>query len=269
MTDSPAAAPSESPAKPFWQRWWFVAIGALAILVTVVAALGTPDEPSAAPVIAADATTTDAPQTSTTHTVETAPTDAQECGTSEWPPFMMYLRDRRLGGNGLGFILWCNEDQWTFHAAVPFTEERETRHAGMADQVFPWFGPGLTTQQAWDRLTGSIPHRTVEATHYEAVLGLVGETPDGKYRMEFTSEGIPVRIVVPGDDGFRMWGHFDWADRPMRSDEDLFHWPICDAGNNQGQPCWSPEGEIRNVEDPCQDSFGELAQSPYGMGCSI
>ena len=91
--------------------------------------------------------------------------------------------------------------------------------------------------------------------------------------MEFSPAGIPVRVVIPGDDGFRIWARLDRALRVLWADEDLVNWPACDIPGeggfiNEPMPCWNVAGFTR-PEGHCSHTLTELTAEFHTLACRL
>ena len=188
---------------------------------------------------------------------------------------MLPLMESRKADTSEGWILWCSEDHWRMHVAGAIAGETTSRSAEDGpDPPFPWFTPHLTPEQAWNELTNSLPGEAASPRHDQAVVAFVAKTDKGKFRMEFSAEGIPVRVVVPGDGGFRLWAfRLDLAGRPMWSDESPLNWPACHLPAANGvivepQPCWTTFGSTR-PDGHCFDNLNRLTSDFKTTGCSL
>ncbi len=200
------------------------------------------------------------------------PTDAVECSSANWPAFMLSGIRNEQGAERQGWILWCHETHWTMHVAGEFAGETASRQArGTPAEVFPWFSPSLTPHEAWQRLTGSPEMRQVEPRHDLAAVAFTRRSDAGPYRMEFTPEGIPVVVRVPGTGGFRFRADVvSFAGRPMRSDDEIMNWPACAVPRdgdsvNEPRPCWRESGSA----DYCAKTLNELTSQYSDLGCAL
>jgi hypothetical protein len=197
-----------------------------------------------------------------------APYGPVECSSGDWPAFMLGEIHNEHGAQQQGWILWCHESHWTMHVAGEFAGETASRQTrGKSAEVFPWFSPDLTPQEAWQQLTGTPELREVAPRHDLAEVAFTMGADDGRYRMEFTAEGIPVLVRVPGADGFRFRAdEVSFADRPLRSDDDIMNWPSCshfDGSSDDGPPCWYDSGNARPLEEgSCHNSLRDLTPVP-------
>ena len=204
-----------------------------------------------------------------------SPAAAHECASGDWPAFMLPITESRNADTSEGWILWCSEEHWRMHVAGEIAGETESRAAeDGASTPFAWFTPNLSPEEAWNELTSSQTSRVIDPKHPAASFGYVADTDDGKFRMEFSPEGIPVRVVVPGAGGFRLWAfQLDSAGRPMWSDEDPLNWPACHLPSENGsivepQPCWTSFGSTR-PDGRCFDNLNRLTSEFKTLGCSL
>lgn len=174
-------------------------------------------------------------------------TSGVACGSGDWPAFMLSIRapDSR---ETPGWILWCNEANWTMHVVTQIADAQSSRRAsGVVDAVFPWFDPTLQPEEAFRRFTGSDSLRSVEPRNHQAVLALTTRTLAGQFRMEFTEEGIPIVARSPGETGYRFVGDISRSDRPVRSNEEPMGWPPCSVEVQRSSTigphrCWVDSG---------------------------
>lgn len=156
-------------------------------------------------------------------------------------------------GTTTGRILWCSPSQWSLDTFGHLGNTGLPRHqvaAGESAEVFPWFNPALSPEEAVrlaapsEKISGATPRNGLADVAYVAAY------EGGEVRMEFTAEGIPVALVGLGDDGFDFWvSQIDRASRKMFADEDLMNRPAC----NHQNPHFSAEPE---TDLPCWDGTG-------------
>ncbi len=198
-----------------------------------------------------------------------------DCSSGKWPAFMLSDISTEQGDEYQGWILWCHETHWTMHVAGEVAGETSSRQArGKPAEVFPWFKPSLTPQEAWQELTGSAPMREVKPRNDFAEIAYAGRGNDGYYRMEFTSQGIPVLVKATGSGGFLLRADdVSFADRPMRSNDELLNSPACylpgvNGFINEPRPCWYESGSLR-LENECFVSLYKATTAFPDLGCAI
>ncbi|NND01205.1 MAG: hypothetical protein HKN91_00320 [Acidimicrobiia bacterium] len=188
-----------------------------------------------------------------------------KCQSGEWPAFML-SSELRVGQQAPGWILWCKETHWTIHVATKLAGETQSREVrGEGEPPFPWFSPSLSPDEAWRTLTGTHEKNVRQPRNSQAVTAYTIRTELGQFRMEFSREGIPVLVRVPGDDGYRFSGHLDRAASQVGSDADFLNWPACGDPGYAPQ-CWTDEGGVR----PGCLRFGRLTdnrENNYLAGC--
>lgn len=198
-----------------------------------------------------------------------------ECQSGDWPAFMLTAEPGDFEERP-GWILWCNESHWTMHVATSIAGETDSRNVrGDGQPPFPWFDPSLTPDEAWRALTGSDEKNMREPRNPLADTAFTIRTDLGQYRMEFSEEGIPVLVRVPGESGFRFSGRLIRAESLIWDDADVVDWPACSIPGqggfiNEPQPCWLDGGSAR-PGGRCYVTFGELTNTSgfQTLGCSL
>lgn len=202
-----------------------------------------------------------------------------ECGTGDWPPFMLMvnLTERQSMDPDRvhpGWILWCNESHWTMHVASEIAGETGSASTrGEPNDVFPWFSPTLTPDEAWEALTGQSERRTVQPRNGRATLAYVARVAEGQLRMEFNEHGIPVRVRMPGDNGWFLDVHLSFSGRSLWSDDDVMNWPACSQPGqggflNEPQPCWNNSGVTR-PDGACFQDLAKVTGLDLTLGCAL
>lgn len=198
----------------------------------------------------------------------------KECGYGEWPAFALsYAATKRDEPSAR--IMWCLPTSWrvladTGAATLPAADRGPAR----GSSIFGWFDPDLTPHEAWEEIAPGIDPIPVNPGHGLASSAFKAVLDSGTMRMEFSQEGIPVRVRTPGPDGVRFWAtSLDRANLPIMSDDALLHHPLCHSEGDAGvdaitnAPCWSLYGRL--LGERCAKTFSDHTSTFVTASCSL
>ncbi len=200
-----------------------------------------------------------------------------ECSTRDWPAFSLAFSTEK-GAHRSGLIVWCNSSHWTLHTfgnagTSGFPDHLEADDA--ASDVFAWFTPAFTPIEAVRQLVPRGKVKDTSPRNRLAETAFVAELDEGRFRMEFTEEGIPVTLIQPGDGSIQFWASaVERASRTMWSDEHLMNRPICDGPTRSDSPtagkdlpCWMNGGYLWS--GPCPVTLAEETAEFKTLGCRL